>query len=150
MEEKTRISLKLTLGPLTTLWDLKQFAATALQVMDRPELMVVNDIRGTETGAGRMALVAAGTPRTTQEADTSEQEAPKAPGAPKVPNRITEWPEDDEHLRAHSWQDQDRDILSWVPASGRWVGFDLSGDYVGSYDRPQIRGPWTRVEGADR
>ena len=143
MEEKTRISLKLTLGPLTTLWDLKQFAATALQVMDRPELTLVNDVPRTETGAGRMALVAAGTPKPVQPASS-------APEAPKVPERLTEWPEDDEHLRAHSWQDQDRDILSWVPASGRWVGFDLSGDYVGSYDRPQIRGPWTRVEGADR
>ena len=67
---------------------------------------------------------------------------------PEVPERIEEWPKDDEHLRVHKWQDQDRDILSWVPASARWDCFDVSGNYVGSYDRPQIRGPWTRVTDA--
>lgn len=29
MEEKDRITLKLTLGPLTTLWDLERFVAIA-------------------------------------------------------------------------------------------------------------------------
>lgn len=140
MEEKTRISLKLTLGPLTTLWDLEQFAATALQVMDRPELMVVNDIRGTETGAGRMALVAAGTPKPAQPA-TSE---PALTALTAVPDRITEWPENDTALRAYPW----RDTLGLVWRYGAIGG--EPGWFTGNskaWKRP-FDGPWTREGGA--
>lgn len=139
MEEKSRITLKLTLGPLTTLWDLKQFAATALQVMDRPELMVVNDVPA--GGAGRMSLVAAGTPKTTQEADTSEQEAPKAP---KVPALVLGWPKDDEYLRPYPW----RDTLGLVWRYGAIGG--EPGWFTGNskaWKRP-FDGPWTREGGA--
>lgn len=142
MEEKNRITVKVTLDTITTLEDVERFVATARQVLDHPELMLVNNTTPAGHGAGLLGLVAIGTPKTAQHATSGTE-------APKVPERITEWPEDDEHLRAHRWRDQDRDILSWVPASGLWECFDLSGDYVGSYGRPQIRGPWTRVEGAD-
>lgn len=67
---------------------------------------------------------------------------------PEVPDRIDEWPEDDRALREHKWRDQDRDILSWAPAADKWECYGVSGDYVASYDRPLIRGPWTRVTDA--
>lgn len=142
MEEKTRITLKLTLGPLTTLWDLKQFAATALQVMDRPELTLVNDVPRTETGAGRLALVAAGTPKPAQPAGRG----PEAPKAPKVPDRITEWPEDDTALRAYPW----RDTLGLVWRYGVTDGEHGWSTWCSRAWKKPFDGPWTREEGADR
>lgn len=66
---------------------------------------------------------------------------------PAVPERIEEWPEDDEHLRAYQWRDRDGDLW-WSVSNSRnpWVvGF---ADRTGTFHPYPKRGPWTRVADA--
>ena len=68
--------------------------------------------------------------------------------APVVPDRIEEWPEDDEHLRGYAWRD--KTIGIWVSHSDRekWdCRSALSGISFGRCDKP-FDGPWTRVTDA--
>lgn len=67
-----------------------------------------------------------------------------APETPEVPERIEEWPEDDEHLRPYSWEDIegcpwrffDEDDWRFKAHSGYW-----------SYPHPTpADGPWTRKD----
>ena len=61
--------------------------------------------------------------------------------APVVPERIEEWPENDEHLRGYRWRD--RDGGTWY-YDGSWV---LQG--IGPRITPQLwLRPWTRVTDA--
>lgn len=63
---------------------------------------------------------------------------------PEVPERIEEWPEDDEHLKDHKWRDERGDI--WSSWSGKW-GYQVCGGKwrpLLDVTRP-FGGPWTRV-----
>nr|WP_314314702.1 hypothetical protein [Kocuria rhizophila] len=63
---------------------------------------------------------------------------------PVVPDRIEEWPEDDEHLRAYQWRDRDGDLW-WSVSNSRnpWVvGF---ADRTGAFHPYPKCGPWVRV-----
>ena len=71
-----------------------------------------------------------------------------APGdTPEVPDRIEEWPEDDdEHLRACRWVDSDECEWRHV-GNGEWRFVTSSGDLSYPHTRPWD-GPWTRVTDA--
>ena len=59
---------------------------------------------------------------------------------PEVPDRIEEWPDDDEHRRRYAWRDEDGEIWRYGSNShgDGWIcGYVLRG-------RP-FYGPWTRV-----
>lgn len=67
--------------------------------------------------------------------------------APEVPDRIEEWPENDEHLKDHKWRDERGDI--WSFWSGKW-GYQAYGwkwRPLLVLPRP-FDGPWTRVSDA--
>ena len=61
---------------------------------------------------------------------------------PEVPERIEEWPEDDEHLRAYRWRDPDGYIWRCVDGWWRW-GRGPWGDC-----HKLFGGPWDRVTDA--
>ena len=69
------------------------------------------------------------------------------PDTPEVPDRIEEWPENDEHLKDHMWRDKMGAI--WSSWDGKW-GYQVCG---GKW-RPLLEekrpfdGPWTRVTDA--
>lgn len=67
--------------------------------------------------------------------------------APEVPERIEEWPENDEHLRAYRWRDRDGDLWYSISDSRTpWVvGF---ADRTGAFHPYPKRGPFTRVTDA--
>lgn len=66
---------------------------------------------------------------------------------PKVPERIEEWPESDEHLRKHPWRDRDGDTWTWAEAQAEWECRDHRGVRTGASSRPSPRhAPWTRVD----
>lgn len=60
---------------------------------------------------------------------------------PAAPERIEEWPEDDEHLRAYRWADEDGGV--WRHTGGGWQ----MGRSIYVKDTPRY-GPWTRVTDA--
>ena len=66
-----------------------------------------------------------------------------APETPVVPERVEEWPEDDEHLRACRWVDSDECEWRHV-GNGEWRFVTHSGDLSYPHTRPWD-GPWTRV-----
>lgn len=66
------------------------------------------------------------------------------PEEPKVPERIEEWPEDDEALRPYPWRDCDGYIWTWLAAVSHWECYDEAGCGMGLGRRPKY-GPWTRV-----
>lgn len=61
--------------------------------------------------------------------------------APVVPERIEEWPKNDEHLRAYRWADEDGGV--WRHTGGGWQ----MGRSIYVRDAPKY-GPWTRVTDA--
>ena len=67
--------------------------------------------------------------------------------APVVPERIEEWPKNDEHLRAYRWRDRDGDLWYSISDSRTpWVvGF---ADRTGAFHPYPKRGPFTRVTDA--
>lgn len=64
--------------------------------------------------------------------------------APVVPERIEEWPEDDEALRKHRWKDDWGDTWTWITAYSEWECRNFLGEYQNSLVRPSS-GPWTRA-----
>lgn len=64
--------------------------------------------------------------------------------APEVPDRIEEWPEDDEHLRAYRWRDRKGAV--WSSRDGQWGYHSFTMGWVGlvGYRYP-FDGPWVRV-----
>ena len=66
---------------------------------------------------------------------------------PEVPERIEEWPEDDDHLRAYEWQDRDGRpwVYSWTHE--HWYNFSSTAISKLVTDEPKF-GPWTRVTDA--
>ena len=69
------------------------------------------------------------------------------PDTPEVPERIEEWPEDDEHLKDHKWRDEMGAI--WSSWSGKWGYQVCGGGWRPLLDltRP-FGGPWTRESDA--
>lgn len=67
--------------------------------------------------------------------------------APVVPERIEEWPKNDEHLRAYRWRDRDGDLWYSISDSRTpWVvGF---ADRTGAFHPYPKRGPFTRATDA--
>ena len=64
--------------------------------------------------------------------------------APVVPDRIEEWPEEDEHLREHRWRDSDGAI--WSSRNGQWgYRYDGGGWWELKVRRHPFDGPWTHV-----
>lgn len=63
--------------------------------------------------------------------------------APKVPDRIEEWPEDDTALRPYKWRGRDGYIWKWLAAASEWECYDAVGNGMVSGGRPSY-GPWTR------
>ena len=69
---------------------------------------------------------------------------PFAKPAPEVPDRLEEWPEDDEHLRGYKWEDSVGAV--WSSQGGKW-GYRAPGGkwrQLVELTRP-FRGPFTRV-----
>ena len=65
---------------------------------------------------------------------------------PVVPERIEEWPEDDEHLRAYSWRDHDGDTWGWLNDEAEWECRSSVDIRLGTSRRPDSGyGPWTRI-----
>ena len=70
-----------------------------------------------------------------------------APETPVVPERIEEWPEDDEHLRAYSWRDHDGDTWGWLNDEAEWECRSSVDIRLGTSRRPVSEyGPWTRKD----
>ena len=67
--------------------------------------------------------------------------------APVVPERIEEWPKNDEHLRAYEWQDRDGRPWVYSRTHEHWYNFSSSAISKLVTDEPQF-GPWTRVTDA--
>ena len=68
---------------------------------------------------------------------------------PEVPERIEEWPENDEHLRPYSWQDLEGDTWTWAKAQAEWECHDDRNDYLTAGSRPSPRfAPFVRVTDA--
>lgn len=65
------------------------------------------------------------------------------PDAPEVPDRIEEWPENDEHLRDHEWRDYSGSIW-YADKLDEWRYIKRGGTPSGAYEKP-ADGPWTRV-----
>lgn len=66
---------------------------------------------------------------------------------PEVPDRIEEWPEDDEHLRAYSWRDHDGDTWGWLNDEAEWECRSSADILLGTSRRPESEyGPWTRKD----
>lgn len=66
---------------------------------------------------------------------------------PAVPERIEEWPEDDEHLRGYEWRDRDGRPWVYSRTHGRWYTFSSTAISKLVTDEPKF-GPWTRVTDA--
>lgn len=65
---------------------------------------------------------------------------------PEVPERVEEWPEDDEHLRAYSWRDHDGDTWGWLNDEAEWECRSSVDIRLGTSRRPDSGyGPWTRI-----
>lgn len=65
---------------------------------------------------------------------------------PEVPERIEEWPEYDEHLRAYSWRDHDGDTWGWLNDEAEWECRSSVDIRLGTSRRPDSGyGPWTRI-----
>lgn len=62
---------------------------------------------------------------------------------PEVPDRIEEWPEDDEHLKDHKWKDSIGDV--WSSRNGEW-GYQVHGEgwRTPLFETRPFDGPWTR------
>ena len=71
----------------------------------------------------------------------------ETPTAPNVPERIEEWPEDDEHLRGYEWRDRDGRPWVYSRTHGRWYTFSSTAISKLVTDEPKF-GPWTRVTDA--
>lgn len=65
--------------------------------------------------------------------------------APEVPERIEEWPEDDDHLREHKWCDRDGYRWTWIVADAQWECRDDITDKETMTAGIPADGPWTRV-----
>lgn len=68
------------------------------------------------------------------------------PDTPEVPERIEEWPEDDEHLRAYRWVGSDECEWRYV-GNGEWRFVTRLGNWSYPHPRP-CDGPWDRVTDA--
>lgn len=93
-------------------------------------------------------LVCEAGPVTVIDADppwTTSEDAPE--DTLVVPDRIEEWPKNDEHLRAYRWRDRDGDLWYSISDSRTpWVvGF---ADRTGAFHPYPKRGPFTRVTDA--
>lgn len=86
-------------------------------------------------------------PVTVIDADPSWTLPAQVKVAPVVPERIEEWPKNDEHLRAYRWRDRDGDLWYSISDSRTpWVvGF---ADRTGAFHPYPKRGPFTRVTDA--
>ena len=85
-------------------------------------------------------------PVTIIDADPSWSIPAQVKVAPVVPERIEEWPEDDEHLRAYSWRDQDGDTWGWLNDEAEWECRSSVDIRLGTLRRPDSwYGPWTRI-----
>ena len=87
-------------------------------------------------------LVCEAGPVTVVDADPSWTAPKDTPvDAPVVPERVEEWPEQDAHLRAYRWADEDGGV--WRHTGGGWQ----MGRSIYVRDAPKC-GPWTRVTDA--
>ena len=69
--------------------------------------------------------------------------------APEVPERIEEWPEDDEALRKHKWRDVDGGTWTWAKAEDKWECRSRADIRMGASRRPgSWFGPFIRVTDA--
>lgn len=62
--------------------------------------------------------------------------------APEVPDRIEEWPENDEHLRNHEWVDYSGSIW-YADRLDKWRYIKRGGTPSWTFEKP-VDGPWTR------
>ena len=65
---------------------------------------------------------------------------------PEVPERIEEWPEDDEHLRPYRWKNNCGDFWVWVESKGVWeLRSRIYAQRCAASTRPYSwHCPWTR------
>ena len=67
-------------------------------------------------------------------------------GTPEVPERIEEWPEDDEHLRDYLWLDSEGDTWGWLNDEAEWECRNSADICLSTSRRPvSLYGPWTRI-----
>ena len=93
------------------------------------------------------SLVCEAGPVTVIDADPSWTLPAQVEVAPKVPDRIEEWPEDDTALRPYKWRGRDGYIWKWLAAASEWECYDAVGNGMVSGGRPSY-GPWARVTDA--
>ena len=62
----------------------------------------------------------------------------------EVPERIEEWPENDEHLRDYLWLDSEGDTWTWDHIVSRWKCTSPSGKHLISRTNP-FCDPWIRI-----
>lgn len=65
---------------------------------------------------------------------------------PEVPERIEEWPENDEHLKAYQWRDSAGAEWGWSEREHKWQRETYPD--LWTYEPTPFSGPWTRVTDA--